>query len=265
VFASDPGYRRRILLALAASLFVHALIVAAGPLRPIRTHEEDRPSTPVVLETRMPTPRPTPAPTPKPTPKIVLATPKPVTKRVAAAAPAATAKPARRPGGSARPKELAKIVPTDAPPNGTATAAGSGVAAGGSGTGAGPGTGSGGAGGPGTGAGGAAQPCGHVSFVPTRAPSYVNGKWYETIRTIVEFPDGHTETAIFPYPWVYADQNDDPWSPQNLRRDMPAHAQLPPAGATLGDADGLIRLVLQYTRPNGTTVLPLCPGQSDKR
>ncbi len=246
MFALDPAYPRRILLAFAASVFIHALIVAGRPLSPIPTRENDQPSTPVVLERRTP-----PSPTPQP-----------VIKKVAAVAPRATAKPAQHRGGSAWPKELAKIVPS-AEPNGTATAAGNGIAAGGSGTGTGPGTETGAAGGTGTGGGGE-QPCGHVSFVPTSAPKYVSGKWYETIRTIVEFPDGHTETAIFPYPWVYPNQNDDPWAPQNLNKQMAARAQLPPAGTDVADADRLVKLVLQYTRPNGTTVLPLCPGQTDR-
>jgi len=263
VIALDPAYRRRILLAFAASVFVHALIVASGPLGPIPTRENDRPSTPVVLERRTPPPpKPTAHPTPRPRPTVAISTPRPVVKKIVAVGPRATAKPAQNQGGSARPKELAKIVPS-AEPNGSATAAGNGVTAGGSGTGAGPGTGTGGAGGTGTGGGGE-QPCGHVSFVPTRASTYANGRWYETIRTIVEFPDGHTETAIFPYPWIYTNQNDDPWAPQNLNKRMAARAQLPPAGTDVADADRLVKLVLQYTRPNGTTVLPLCPGQADR-
>jgi hypothetical protein len=264
VFTTDSAYPRRFLLALAASIFVHAIIVAIGPLHPIETREQDRPSTPVVLERRTPpppTPKPTARPTPKPRPTVAVTTPQPVVKRVVAAAPRATAKPAKHQGGSARPKELAKIVPTAAPPNGTATAAGNGVAAGGAGTGAGPGAGTGGANGTGAGGGGE-QPCGHVSFVPTGAEQYVNGKFYETIRTIVEFPDGHTETAVFPYPWIYNNQNDDPWSPQNLRKpSLAARAQLPPPGTDVGDGDRLVKLVLQYTKSDGTTRLPLCPGQ----
>lgn len=263
----DGKYPRRIVTAFAASLVIHALIIGSGPLHAIPTREEERPTTPVVLEQRTPTPpppRPTPQPTPKPRPTIALATPHPIRKAVVAAAPRATARPATRRGGSARPKELAQVVPSAAPPTGTATAAGNGLAAGGDGTGAGPGSGNGGAAGAGTGTNGSDQPCGYVTFIPTGAEQYVNGRFYETIRATIEFADGHSESGVFPYPWVYTNQNDDPWAPQNLRKAMHARAQFPPPGATLGDADRVVRLVLQYTRPDGTTTLPLCPGQTGR-
>lgn len=256
----DPLRRRRIVVAFLASVALNALVIGAGLLHSLPVRDDQEPSTRVVLEVRprpVPTPPPRstpPPPTPAPRPFVVLV-PQPVHRRVVATAPVAT--PQRSIGGNPQPNELVRLT-ASAPPNGSAAAAGSGVA--GNGTGASSGAGDAGAGGS-----GAAQPCGAVSFIPTGTPNYTNGKWYETIRAMVEFPDGHTESGVFPYPWVYANQNDDPWAPQNLNKRMTAHAQLPPAGSDVADADRVVQLVLQYTRPNGTTVLPLCPGQSDNR
>jgi hypothetical protein len=257
---SDLSNKRRLEAAFVASILIHLVLIGASPVRPIPVREEHRDSIRVVLERR---PAPKLRPTPAPRPVLALATPRPLIAPRTATAPRATARPARQLGGSAAPKELAKIVPTSAPLNGTATAAGNGVAAGGSGTGAGPGTGTGGANGSGTGTGGGG-PCGHVGF-NTVATAFTNGKWYETISVYVEYADGHQESAKFPYPWVYNSDRADPWSVQNLRDhpNMAIPAQTPPPGVDMSAADPVVKYVLVHTTPEGKTLLPLCPGQGE--
>ena len=64
-----------------------------------------------------------------------------------------------------------------------------------------------------------AVPCGDVTFAPMGPPRFVNGTAYERIKTMVSFSDDHTETAEFPYYWIYPNgEQTDPWSSTNLRR-----------------------------------------------
>lgn len=258
----DNAYSRRFLVALGLSAFIHGLIIGAGPLHPLRVREEQRASTPVAIELRtpppLPAPLPTPVRTPLPKPTVVVQRPRPVVRHRPAPA-LATAPPAEEPGGSASAKELATTAPA-APPNGT-TGAGIGVAAGGSGSGAGPGSGSGGANGTENGSGGASQPCGSVSLVPAAAPTISrSGMWLETIRVMMTFRDGHSESGVFPYPFVYRNEAADPWSPPNLSKDIAVPVPLPPPGTDLSNADRVVLETLRYTRGDGRTVLPPCSG-----
>lgn len=246
-----------MLIAIVASIAINVVVIGSGIIRALPVREHDEPATRVVLETRPPQlptpPPPTPPPTPKPKP-VVVVHPQPVRTIVVVAAP--TAKPRRRLGGSARPKELAATAPT-APPNGATPAAGTGIAAGGTGTGAGPGNGNGGGNGSGT-----EQPCGYVRFAPVAgSPTYVGRKWYERIQAIVQYPDGHIETGTFPYQWVYPTQTADPFSPVNAHKNDPVPMQTPPPGFDMSGANSVVQFVVSHTRPDGRTVLPLCPGQ----
>lgn len=261
----DPRYLRRLALALAASLFIHAVIIGLAPLHALPVRDDRTPATRVVLEVRTPPPvarpRPTPPPTPRPRPTIALATPRPVPRRVRSAS-RTPAQAASLRGGSRAPKVVAKLVPS-APPNGVAAEAGAGIAPGGAGSGAGPGAGSGGASGtasPAPAPPAADQPCGSVTFVPEGASAQHGGAWYETIRVTISFRDGHAESGTFPYPFVYANEAADPWSPPNLTKDIAVPAQLPPPGTDLSGADRAVVLTLQYTNQNGRTTLPPCPA-----
>jgi hypothetical protein len=100
-----------------------------------------------------------------------------------------------------------------------------------------------------------------VEFIPSEPPRIVGNTSYETIQTTVHFPDGHTESEDFPYPWVYADYMDtDPWSPINVRKtNLVVFAQLPPPGADVQRYPEIVRYVLDHTKPNGGTVLAPCP------
>jgi hypothetical protein len=135
----------------------------------------------------------------------------------------------------------------------------------GSGEGSGPGMGSGagaGSGGNGNGAVNADVPCGFVEFIPIAPPRYVGTTAYERIRATVHFRDGHRESDVFPYPWVYPNgELSDPWSRTNLKAnpDAPVSAQLPPMGTNTGSYPVLIRYILEHTTANGHTNLEECP------
>jgi len=220
-----------------------------------------------------PTPAPRPTPTARPTPRPV---PTPAPQLLAHVTPAPTqhAAPrvARHGGRSAtrapvvHPHALAvAVVPAAhgdaalAPASGTGEGTGTGSASGDeSGSAAGSGTG-----GAGTGAVNADAPCGYVEFIPAESPRIAGNVAYEKIRTTVHFPDGHTESEDFPYPWVYADyMATDPWSPMNVRKtDLVVFAQLPPPGADVRRFPPIVRYVLDHTNASGGTVLQPCPSQ----
>jgi hypothetical protein len=109
-----------------------------------------------------------------------------------------------------------------------------------------------------------AIPCGYVDFKPTRAPRYVGTTAYETIRATLHFPDGHTESDVFPYPWAYPNgEQTDPWSMTNLLRgDFVVGLQLPPLGFDRTSLSPLLAFVVAHTAADGTTDLKDCPRPS---
>jgi len=240
--------------------------------------DREAPPVAVVLErapTPAPTPRPTPVPTPIPTPvptpppRLVRATPAPVAQR---AAPRRSAPPGgAQPLPSALPSltfPTVAVVASPVPAASAAAAAGApGVGTGsgtGSGSGAGTGTGAGnGTGGTGNGQVNADVPCGFVEFIPESDVRIDRGTAYERIRATVHFRDGHTESAVFPYEWVYPNgEQTDPWSATNTRlhANDPVRAQLPPPGSDLRRLTPLIRYIIDHTTPNGRTLLEECPS-----
>jgi hypothetical protein len=106
----------------------------------------------------------------------------------------------------------------------------------------------------------AAEPCGYVSFIPAGAPRMTNGTAYERVKAIVRFSDSHTETAEFPYPWVYPNgEQTDPWSDTNLRKpDFATPMQLPPAGTDVKTFAPVLQYVVAHTTANGYTTLRPC-------
>jgi hypothetical protein len=267
---ADPGVGRRFALALVLAIALVALLLGA-----VRWHPaDDREAAPlsVVLEREpspVPTARPTPPPTPPPTPlpRIAHATPAPVAERAAPRRAAAAG--GTRPVPTVQPTMLpTAFVATSAPepvPAGVAggapaSGAGSGTGAG-SGNGAGAGTGAGnGTGGTGTGQVNADVPCGAVEFIPDDAARTVRGTIYERIRATVHFRDGHTESAVFPYEWVYPNgEQTDPWSNTNIGSHDAIPAQLPPPGSDPRRFPPLIRYILTHTSSSGTTLLEECP------
>ncbi len=268
-FGDDPGRTRRFAVAVPAAVALTVLFFALAMLRPPHAPPPEKPAvTTIALERVQPVSPRTPAPTPVPTPpppvaRVTLAPVQRAAPREAPRAPAhaaAAPAPPRRAPVVTVPAIVAGPAGSAAAPV-TGNAPGSGTSAGDAGA-AGGGTGGTGAGdGSGTGTVNADQPCGDVEFIPSDEPRYRGSTSSETIRATVRFPDGHTESAEFPYPWVYPDAADtDPWSPRNVTNpDFPARAQLPPPGADTSRFPALIRYILTHTRANGTTVLQDCP------
>lgn len=267
------SHRARLIVAFALAIALHEIVL--GFLRfpgPAPTHEQPVRAQLVVIRVPPPTPRPraTPRPTPRPTP--VPPTPPPHATIPPHATPApvrqlagrAAGHPARRRGGGAH-AALAKAPAGHyANPNaagaGTGTSSGQGSAnAPGTGGGNG-GTGSGGAGN-GNGAVNADTPCGQVFFKPVGELRIDRGTAYEPIQATVTFPDGHTESAMFPYKWIYPNaEQTDPWSDTNLKRgDYTISVQTPPPGTDPSTMPPLIQYILKHTKSDGLTDLPDCP------
>jgi hypothetical protein len=255
--AGDPGRVRRFAVAIPCAIALTLAFFAFAFLHSPAPAPSDRaPVTAIVLERRPPTPPPTPRPTPPPAlppvPHVTLAPiPQRAAPRVAVHPAAAQAAPRLAPPVSV-PAAVAATGPGAAQGQGNAPGPGAGAGN----------TTSGGTGGTGSGTVNADQPCGDVEFIPDDAPRYRGSTAVETIRATVRFPDGHTEAAEFPYPWIYPDAADtDPWSARNIANpDFPARAQLPPPGADSSRFPELIRYILNHTRPDGTTVLQDCPN-----
>jgi hypothetical protein len=255
-------YRVRLIVAFALAIALHEILLGflhASP--PQSNHEDAGPATRIAIEIKPPTP--TPAPTPPPPPPR---TPPP---RVTAApvpqiAGAARGRPAKHRGGGAR--RAVAHAPRGVYANPHAAGAGNGSATGtGAGSTAGQGGGQNGSGagesGNGNGAVNANAPCGVVEFIPYAAPRSDGATVYEPVQATVTFPDGHKETARFPYSWVYTDgERTDPWSQTNLRNpNFQTTLQLPPPGADRSGYPSLIQYILAHTDLGGYTDLPDCP------
>jgi hypothetical protein len=119
-----------------------------------------------------------------------------------------------------------------------------------------------GTGGTGSGQVNADAPCGSVDLIPFEAPTHSGALTFEHVRATVTFPDGHSQSEEFPYPFGYADPDADPWSPRNMPNpDFVTRVQLPPPGANIGRYAEVIRYILDHTRSDGTTILQECPRQ----
>lgn len=241
--------------------------IVIGLARAPHEPPEPPPAAPERIVLERPTPTPTPKPTPPPIVHLVHPTLAPVPQIAAAKAP--EPKATSHGGAKAAPAhhfhfKVYKRIKTS--PAGKAvgiTGTGTGISAG-SGTGGDNGTtGTGnGTAGTGNGAVNANTPCGEVDFVPTGAPDYSrkNGSAAERIRATVRFPDGHQESDMFPYQWVYQNgEQDDPWSNTNLKRQVEIPLIFPPPGSDTSAYPPIIKYILDHTRPDGTTVLSDCP------
>jgi hypothetical protein len=116
-------------------------------------------------------------------------------------------------------------------------------------------------------AGPAAMGC-QVFFRPNAPPAIrPDGSRSERIVAIVRFADGHSESATFPYQWIYpGGEQNDPWSATNLHRgDFDVPVVLPPAGADRTTFPPLIRYILDHTNPKGFTTLSHCDGRDGPR
>lgn len=266
-----------MIVAVALAIALHEIgLGLAHNSRPADDTERDAVATRIVFETPRPTPRPPPTPKPTPTPPPTQPpTPEPRVTPPPHSTPApvqqvagrAKGRPAKRRGGGAH-KAIAKAA-SGTYANPRAAGAGTGTSTG-QGSGNAPGVG-GGLGGNGTGTSGngngavnANSPCGFVDFVPHDAPHYSNGTASERVFATVSFPDGHKETAEFPYRWIYPNgEQNDPWSTTNLKRpDYTISLQPPPPGANVANYPPLIQYIIKHTGPDGLTDLPECPKGS---
>jgi hypothetical protein len=266
-------YRNRIILAIAPAPALHeiALGLLHAPARP-SDNEAEAQTTRIAIETPRPTPtpKPTPKPTPTPTPPPqptppprVTPPPRSTPAPVQQVAGRAKGRPAVHHGGGAR-KAIAKATHgTYANPK--AAGAGTGTSTGvgqGNEPGAGGAAGNGnGNSGNGNGAVNANAPCGIVEFKPTAAPRYVGNTAYEPVQATVSFPDGHTETDRFPYPWIYPNgEQTDPWSNTNLKNpNFVTTLKFPPPGTDIASLPPLLQYIIRHTDSGGYTDLPECP------
>lgn len=260
---TDPRRRWTISIALAIAVVEMLIGIARFP-RATPDVPQPKPER-IVLE--RPTPTPTPKPTPPPIVHVARPTPAPVPQVAAARAPA----PKAVVHGGKRAKPILHhytfhvykhIVKSTAGTAAGVSGTGAGISAGAANGGGDSGTQGAGSGASGTGAGAvnANTPCGEVTFIPRGAPHYRDGAASERIEATVSYPDGHSESDVFPYPWVYQNgEQDDPWSNTNLKRDVPIPLVFPPPGSDATSFPPIIKYILDHTRPDGTTVLSDCP------
>ena len=282
----DDGRWKRLILAAAASIALHEILLGIVVLSSLFQQPAQAPDkvvaeriTLVIHTPTPPTPPPpaTPAPTPRatPTPRIAV-----TTKKLLQARPRAAAQPAEHQGGAAAPKHEA-IVVRQAPvlpqketwqhvslasrsvQNGQAL----GEADGGSGTGGGAGSGNGGANGTDSGTGGNGteigmdtplSPCGVAYFDQVRPPTEnTDGSVYEQVRMRVRLRDGHEASELLRWYFYYPSASADPLE---QRDEGTMRLQFPPHGYDLeANQSPAIVLAIKHTRPNGTTDLPDCP------
>lgn len=286
----DKGRWNRLLLAVAASIAVHEIILGIiaffalfqEPAPPPDTVVAQRITVVVHKPTPAPTPPPTPAPTPEPTPQV---TPTPrialTTKDFNQARPLAAATPAQVEGGAAAPKhELVvaphlHVVPVRPAPQRVAVAANASVqngtaagqANGGTGTGGGPGAGNGGAAGTDSGTGGNGtlpgldtplSPCGIVTFNELRSTENENGSVYVRVSLNVQLRNGRVMSDTLGWYFYYPSERANLFAKAHEGERVPM--QFPPSGYDLdANQNAATAIALKHTRPNGTTDLPDCP------
>jgi hypothetical protein len=101
--------------------------------------------------------------------------------------------------------------------------------------------------------------CATVEFRPTGAPRTRDGVVYETVYADVTFRDGHQERARFPYDWSYPNNGEkNPWSSENLKREMEATLQMPANAADVSAYPALIQFLIKHSDAEGKTDLRAC-------
>ena len=244
-------YARRVAIALAIALVLHALVAAFVP--GISAQREPQIAT-RITRIRI-EPRRTPAPAP---PRVRAHHFAPISAPAAVTASAAHDLTRKREtlhrNGAARPR-IARA--QSKPVWDTVAAAGSGAGAG-----TGSGAGSTGDGANGNGGGSGVQPCGFVDFADIHGSRYSprTGGFYVDIRMSVHFSDGHAESIVLDYPFYYPSEAANPWSAQH-RDDptFPTRLQTPPPALAASEPP-LVQYVLQHSGPEGTTLLEDCPS-----
>jgi hypothetical protein len=251
----EIGFRRRMVIAVAAALAIHEILAGLVPWR-TSTIPPEQPETITIARLV----RIEHKPTPRPIVHAHVIAPTNVQPTVVNPGNPSANQHIRR-VASARPlvkthyhSAPARIhVPTGGHGAGTSKSAKAntgGIGPGGTGTGeSGVGTGTGGA-------PAAHEPCGYVDFLPYDTPTIdSSGRRWEHISLVVHFPDGSSQSSDLDYPFYYASSTIDPFVPAN--KNIPATFQFPPAGRSVSP---VVQYVIDHTRPDGTTVLKDCPS-----
>jgi hypothetical protein len=260
-------------LAFAISIALNEIAIGLLHRTPPAVETRVEPTIVTIAHRTPPTPPPTPVPKPTPTP-----TPPPVLHVIPHAtlaphpqiAAARTRAPKEKTHGGSVARHADPALDVYAELSHTGLGHGQGITGSGTGTGVGAGNGGGdagnaegnGSGGNGTGDVNANTPCGYVDFLPPKIGEIHGTTYYETVDAIVHFPDGHTETARFPYKWTYADgERTDPWSATNMRAHptMKTPVQTPPPSVDPNSLSPVIQYILQHTNDQGKTSLQPCP------
>ncbi|MGH7227425.1 MAG: hypothetical protein ACRELF_29795, partial [Gemmataceae bacterium] len=148
--------------------------------------------------------------------------------------------------------------PTPGPSASSGTGTGSGAGAGaGAEVGAGGGTG-----GNGSGVANTTAPCGSPVFYRIHAQyNPKDGSFNDTIRVKLTLGNGQLLQGDFPYTWHYASEAQDPFSARSQAgADEAVFAQLPPPGFDSSKEPTAVKLTLEKTLPNGTTMFDRCPA-----
>ncbi|HET9393677.1 MAG TPA: hypothetical protein VFO29_09205 [Candidatus Rubrimentiphilum sp.] len=252
----EIGFRRRMVIAVAAALAIHEILAGLVPWR-TTTIPPEQPETLTIAKLTIIQHKPTP----RPIVHVHVIAPTNVQPTIVNPGKPSENQHIRR-VASARPlvkthyhSAPARIhVPTGGHGAGsskTAKASIGGIGTGGTGTGqSGIGTGTGGA-------PAAHEPCGYVDFIPYDTPTIdSSGRRWEHISLVVHFPDGSSQSTDLDYPFYYASSLVDPFVPAN--KNIPATFQFPPAGQSVSSP--VVQYVIAHTRPDGTTVLKDCPS-----
>jgi len=87
-----------------------------------------------------------------------------------------------------------------------------------------------------------------------------DGSHTATIRLDVTLRDGSIVGDELGWPFVYAHDSDDPFTPQGRAAQTPILLQLPPPGYDLGTQKAATAFALAHTDREGYTDLKDCPG-----
>ncbi|HEY0798460.1 MAG TPA: hypothetical protein VGD50_04880 [Candidatus Baltobacteraceae bacterium] len=267
--------RRRLLLAFALALVIHAIVLRFLPRRPDDVAPE---STQIVEHVTITKRTPPPTPAPLATPDV---TPQPIHSiaahiEVFAPAPRAAAPVRKQHGGEAAHLHVVHATPPPIPlhPKSVSFAhnQGPGINNGGLGSGAGAGIGVGGDAGTGSGVAGvgtgngsdaATQPCGYVDFESVDQ-EVRNGKEYVWLKITLHLRDGEAVTDDLGWPFIYAGDRDNPFSATNASKtDFDTPMQPPPPDFdVVANQQHATVLALRETGADGYTNLAPCPGQN---
>jgi hypothetical protein len=103
-----------------------------------------------------------------------------------------------------------------------------------------------------------AQACADVDFLPVSRRRF-GFVVHERVKATVRFPDGHEESAEYPYPWIYNEPLvSDPWLSPN---DLPILQPTPPPDVPRAALPPLITFLLAHADAAGRLTLRPCTAK----